>query len=284
VAVGSVTKDAWWALFDAVRDGRLAPHRAEKIARRLGIRPLIETPVYDPMTRVRWTLPMALCWVGWRDIEWCKLVAPEYCAALYYWREERPGRFFPHRTEAPGWHSFQLFDAFGVKDPYGRYRCLENVHAQLWEPLAAGLFTEVVGFDRKGALRRIEPYEWPYLKIPSGTRRRRTDALALGHPAGPTAYHSVTVHRADLFRLFPLADQMSSQDTTAKPERPPKMQRAILAAALAEWPEGIPDTIRVETRNDRLFERMVLQGYEGPQPSDKTFQRALATLPQSNRE
>lgn len=48
----------------------ITPDEAEAEAARCGLEPLNPDPdptAFDPMSEVRWSLPMALAWIVWRD-------------------------------------------------------------------------------------------------------------------------------------------------------------------------------------------------------------------------
>ncbi|MFN4210544.1 MAG: hypothetical protein ACK4G5_08250 [Devosia sp.] len=192
------------ALFEAVESGKFSPARAEAIAMRLGLPALNPPPAYDPAKADRWTLPMALAWIAYRDLGEVAKWAVEY------------------REQARAW--VPSGNPFGkvLRDKWDNYRpsiddalrhiAVDRAYAEnmnpgapaiplqplemLWGALGDGL--HAVGYSA-GALVEVPKFQWPELKhraLPD-----EPDALAFKRSLAP-AYHGVTVSRSDLFASF----------------------------------------------------------------------------------
>ena len=83
-------------LLDAVQYGRMKPEEAETKLEELGLPPLARQPdpaMFNPMSEVWWTLPMAVSWIAWRSHEDVRSVWDDYrleCSDWLY-REWRVG-------------------------------------------------------------------------------------------------------------------------------------------------------------------------------------------------
>lgn len=285
------------ALFEAVESGRFTPARAEAIAARLGLPPLNPPPAYDPAKVDRWTLPMALAWIAYRDLGEVAKWAAEYREQA---REWAPARHSAGQVLRDKWDNCRPAIAEALKDiELGRVMRLvyseetppaipAEPMALLRKALADGL--HAVGYS-SGALVEISKYQWAELEpmaLPD-----EPDALAFKRSLAP-AYYGVTVSRADLFASFkPPFGAMSAPTAGRKVGAPNKYpvdeymreagrlwrehggfiegdhefsRRAHLVTKLEKWaekkhPASIPERKTISRYADKFLDQV---GYIGP--------------------
>ena len=194
------------ALFEAVESGRFTPARAEAIAARLGLPQLNPPPAYDPAKVDRWTLPMALAWIAYRDLGEVAQWAVEYRDQARIWAPA--GSPFLGKVLHDRWENTRpsidetlrhitLDRAYAEAMHPGAQAIPAQPRALLWKALGDGL--QAVGYSA-GALVEIPKYQWSELEpraLPD-----EPDALAFKRSLA-LAYHGATVSRADLVGAFP---------------------------------------------------------------------------------
>lgn len=115
-------KDLRQNLFAHLAAGMMTPDEAEAEAERLSVGPLNPMPDiadFDPMKEARWSFPMALAWIVWRDRDMVREYWPKWLDQKYHWRkfEERQNgtdRSTHTHHLVPRLHDTALLDALRV--------------------------------------------------------------------------------------------------------------------------------------------------------------------------
>jgi hypothetical protein len=267
-------------LWTKVWNGKLQLRRAEQVAARLKIPPLIVATNESALATIRWTMGMTVAWIAWRNLAEVDLLVPRHLA---------PRGDLPPDPYAPPFPPCALQE-FGIlemqietSDGSSLMGTASRAIRLLWDALAAGRISSV-GVDPRGDIRRIEPHEWPYLFLPWHSVEP-SDRVVFAE-GDTTAYHRVTLLRDDVFRIFGFPDTSpaGSESELRVPVRSSNVasltttEQAIHAATSAQWPGGVPGAMKRKTRDRLLADRMRQQGFVGPIPSAVTFRRYFKKL------
>jgi hypothetical protein len=262
----------WERLLSAAFSNELHPKVAEKAARRLGLKPLLPRPTYNPMASPRWGLTEAIAWVAWGNVEISSIFAPEYRRASYHWQElTHRGRTIgwqPTHLSPPTWTDLELAENVY---PLGGQPNSFGVVKQAWARLRLALIEEripSVGVSRRGEVREIPPYLWFYLELSDSAggvratfRRHRFDEISLP--------------RDRLQAAFGVA---LTSDPLPAVREPPRIQQAILQAVATLWPNGPPLGLTAKEKHDLIVDHLRNEHGFRTRPSPVTIRRALGTM------
>jgi hypothetical protein len=180
---GSPSKpaDRSW-LFEELSEGRLSPDEAEQQASELGLGPLnppLDPEQYDPMHLTHWTLPMAVAWISWRDMERVREVSPDWRkdALGWRWRDYRLSGDDGQPRDISGWYLereyhdtpallfLSLSEAVEVSEGTGddtRQFSIAEARRALWQALADGDLDATT--LENGRIHPIAAAEWGWLE------------------------------------------------------------------------------------------------------------------------
>jgi hypothetical protein len=192
----------------------ITPHEAEAEAARCGLAPLNPDPdpkIFDPMREVRWSLPMALAWIVWRDPNRVREQWDKWRRQKFEWK-----RLKLPNSDKEECHRVPLTPNYGkcsdvamdtlVRESAGQVPIVQPDAAkfELWKLFQQGKL-DPDGINIQTGLREpIDPRQFRDLEIVSGPKGRD----CLGVSLGRIVYQDVTVDRSGFLALF---DGASSQ-------------------------------------------------------------------------
>lgn len=271
------------------QEGLWSADRAEQVAARLGVAPLASEPApdaFDPMGSPVWTLPMAVVWIGWRDIERVRRAQKSFCASCWRWRAYESRRPIDGGREwrlVKGWELVQpepatLFslstdEALSTVKSIPMLMSVKSAREALWTALEEGRMVAAAIKNETGRPVEIPRHEWTYLKPASD--RSFNDSLHFTGSLRPE-YQDVTFRRVDLIALWPHDENMtaSAAIAPAAPLAPPRQspQQARVRPILAQlYPQGVPD--RASLTDTSLY-KAVADTIGADAPSRETVLRA----------
>ena len=241
------------AIIGRVQRGELLPEEAEREALRQGCGQLKVEPdpsAFDPMAEARWTLPMTLAWIRWREpaqvTEWDNRYRLERLAwaplSLVVRESDDSAAVIDSYTLAQEQAaSCELIRETLMRDApptptSARSRPKAAAEKELWSSLADG---HVKAQASLGSHGRIEPmlipaHEWSRLtaRTAAGSCKVSDSADYLAfedHPSVPVYVH-VDLSREEVVKRWP---ETTAEDSAAAAETAPNMPRNGLSSS--EW-------------------------------------------------
>lgn len=190
---------------------------ADAVAARCGLEPLNSDPdpsVFDPMSEVRWSLPMGLAWIIWRDPDRVRWQWDRWRREKLVWAEQMlPGRdaieyhLVPLKRNFGSWSDVVLDTS--VREAIGHVPVVapDAAKSDLWKLFQEGKL-DPDGINADTDRREpIDARQFQDLEIITGGDKT-PDILSAG--LGRIVFHDVSVSRDELLNKFP--------ETTADPE------------------------------------------------------------------
>lgn len=282
-------------LIRAVERGEMRKADAEAKAAELGLGALLPLPrpeLFNPETKARWSLLMAVIWVLTRNIEAVRNSWNDYVVTLYRWEQVSPILDSWHaKRRAPQWlHqvSTDRFSELVFEQSPGKSFFISWTLLRL---ACADGAVKAWGRDlRRGPLSDVEAIpalNWDAAEVGELPPEHPLpvageDALYFGD--GQAVYSAVVVDRAGLMLAFPLVegahsptvtdplgDSNNAQDSLG--DMTP-MHRAIADAIKRKWETGLPQFPSIKARDKALLQAVRENtGDESIEISPDTFSR-----------
>lgn len=205
-------------LISQVQRGELTPEQAEAKAKAIGCEPLAhlpEFPKFDPMLESRWTLPMAVAWIAWRDLKLVREQNSKFRSECTQW--------VPRQWRAPTDEGTRFTEHVGsFLEPLRPAsvtrlsifeKLQENRHTltstqqmpvdvaekALWQALSESRVS-AEALDTNERPVEIPDHEWSYLRL---FQENGNDVLKYRSFDADCAFSDVKLKRDELLRLWP---------------------------------------------------------------------------------
>lgn len=218
-------------LISKVQVGKISPEVAEAQAKEVGLPPFASRPdlsLFDPLKVSRWTFPMAIAWIAWRDLALVTEQQKEFreeCTDWFFREWNQPaddGKSFNRRQ---GWflESLPTTNALTLLLEHEYLRSSDELPLTFEfsptdaenELLRALADDEVKaeGFNRDGDLVEIPAREWTRLQR---FEERERDVFKY-RPLDPSPpYTDVLFRRDDLLRRWPKAGSRARSEVECR--------------------------------------------------------------------
>jgi hypothetical protein len=200
------------------RHGKIKPAEAEAEAKARGWTSFEQRPAdseYDPMQEARWSMPMALAWIAWRDLHSVREQHAQFRSMCTHWifREwSAPAKSGVAFEKHNGWFLESWSRATGIRlrllerilesrgeIPPTRQMSIADSERTLWEALYQGHLTGL-GSNDNGPPLAITQREWSALKL---FEERDFDVLKYDALDAAPAFTNVTFERVELLASWP---------------------------------------------------------------------------------
>jgi len=241
--------------------GQVTPEQAEAEAAANGWEPFAqqpELPAFDPMQANRWSMPMVLAWIAWRDPMLVRRASSAFASQSTHWvarqwnRPADDGRGFERHS---GWFLEPLsqITTVGLRQweiilrskgglPATAVMSILEAQAELWKRLVDLQFVaEAIGADGKPV--DVPARDWSYLNV---TEHRHRDVLIYRSGDLNEPFREVQFKRDDVLHLWP-------------PLRPCQVNSAIEPR---ECPSELTFVGDPAMRQIRLGSEVILSGME----------------------
>jgi hypothetical protein len=264
--------DARDILIDRVQRGALSPEQAEAEAAQQGFGPLAEEAdprEFNPLRMSYWSLPMAIAWIAWRDIELVQKQCNQYREHCTHWlphswdvqvgdKVERINGWSLERWERATVPRLSLSEAFmPAARKLSAKMSVAQAEKQLWEALEAGRFSGIAKETATGRVTKLQREEWPYLRL---FEEQDDDVLKHNALDAVPTFEEVNLPREDLFRLwqaYPVEASMIEPMTRASSAGYVPLSAAILWVCSRGGTKAI-DLLDVELWEQAVAELMPL--------------------------
>jgi hypothetical protein len=221
----------------------MTPDEAEAEAQGFGPLAGVRDPErFDPIKADRWTIPMTVAWIAWRDLAKVRKQMPTYRREYWIWLRYDKGSVLEQQPEA------SVLDE-RLNSESEDYQRLLDAKEELWRRLQnRDLVATGVELD-KDRPKEIPDFEWLYLTLQGEDKRPNSVSAPNRHARGLRrglamfAYDDILVKRKDVLSLW-------------RPRRPEKdrkvrkgQQQGPKEAALREFvrtrfgQDGIPSNV-----------------------------------------
>jgi hypothetical protein len=253
-------------LIDRVRRGEITPDEAEEEAAREGLRPLARVPAakFYPMVEAFWSLPMAVAWIAWRNVDRVRDFWDAFRADCWEWVpvEWRVG------VDGPTYSGFDLrrrdavtplfVETSDILEADG-FMTVKEAKAMLWRLLGEGALQATGIKTESGQSEVIPEHAWVHL---DWRERRGTEGVRLAY-TGPGAggYDNVRVRADAVAKIWPpTSPRIEGLPETVPPSGRPYMPLSQAAQWIAtSGGTGVvlpTDTVGWETAYGELIARI----------------------------
>jgi hypothetical protein len=198
--------------------GEITPDAAEAEAAANGLEPFARSPdpsAFNPEAEPRWTMPMAVAWIAWRDMPLVREQCAGFRAESEHWifsRWRGPAEDGKTFLEHAGWllktlsppsttqlRFFEIGMSGGDEMPATKQMSIRDAEAALWGALSEGHLTAVAR-NEEGRPTDVPAREWLFLKLFEENDR---DALKYEALDRRVPFTEVALKRDDVLRLWP---------------------------------------------------------------------------------
>lgn len=205
-------------LITLVQYGKKTPDEAEAEVRAKGEEPFETQPAlpeFDPEKENRWSIPMALAWIAWRDLKLVREQHAGFRSECRYWvfrdwmaPAEGGSSFNKHsgwflqpwsRTSACRLHFLEQLQRARDELPKTAVSSITEAERRLWDALYRG-HIKAAALNSEGRPVEISPPSWNSLKL---FEERELDVLKYNSLDHKAAFTNVTFDRAELIASWP---------------------------------------------------------------------------------